>query len=192
MYWRTIHCLCFAALFSALPGCASKGNASTSSSVSSVSTQQAPAPAGKAQTATNAKASSSSNARTAGGTLPGMNDKGEVIDSSKVEAGNGTKVTVGDVEGEITGKPAPGSKFSKLKIGMSVKQVTDLLGQPSDRGAYVTGKAFIPFYFGGDRHRYEAVYKGAGRLIFAGGAIGEWGSGYLIWIIHNPREPANR
>ena len=121
-----------------------------------------------------------------------MNAKGEVVDSSKVEGGNGTKVTVGEYEGEITGKAAPGSKFNKLKIGMSMKQVFDLIGQPSDQGAYVTGKAFIPFYFGGDRHRFETVYKGTGRLIFAGGGFGDWGSGHLIWIIHNHNEPAYR
>lgn len=123
----------------------------------------------------------------------GMNDKGEVIDSSKVEAGSGTKVKgIGDWEGEITGKPAPGSKFTQLKIGMSMKQVTDLAGQPTDQGAYVTGKAWIPFYFGSDRHRYEMVYKGQGRLIFAGGGMGDFTSGNLIWIIHNATESGYR
>jgi hypothetical protein len=64
-------------------------------------------------------------------------------------------------EGEISGKPAPGSKFTRLQIGMSMKQVTDLIGQPTDQGAYVTGKAWIPFYYGSDRYRHEAVYKGS-------------------------------
>ena len=77
---------------------------------------------------------------------PGMNERGEVIDSSKVESGSGTKVKgLGDWEGEITGKPAPGSKFTKLQIGMSMRQSVDLAGQPTDQGAYVTGKAWIPF-----------------------------------------------
>jgi hypothetical protein len=31
----------------------------------------------------------------------------------------------------------------------------------------VTGKAWIPFYYGGDTHRMEARYKGQGRVIFA-------------------------
>ena len=74
-------------------------------------------------------------------TGPGMNERGEVVDVKKVEAGYGQKVKgVGDWEGEITGKPAPGSKFTPLKIGMSAKQVTDIVGQPTDQGAYVTGK----------------------------------------------------
>ena len=30
---------------------------------------------------------------------------------------------------EITGKPAPGSKFTQLQIGMPMKQVTDIIGE---------------------------------------------------------------
>ncbi|MEY4561552.1 MAG: hypothetical protein RLZZ618_829, partial [Pseudomonadota bacterium] len=66
-------------------------------------------------------------------------------------------------EGEIVGTPAPNSKFTQLKFGMGMKQVTDIIGQPTDQGAYITGKAFIPFYFGGDRYRHELAYKGQGR-----------------------------
>lgn len=124
---------------------------------------------------------------------PGMNERGEVVDSSKVESGHGQKVKgLGDWEGEITGKPAPGSKFTRLQIGMSMKQVTDLAGQPTDSGAYMTGKAWIPFYFGSDRHRFEMVYKGQGRLIFAGGSLGNFTGGNLIWIIHNASEGGYR
>lgn len=124
---------------------------------------------------------------------PGMNEAGQVVDSSKVEAGYGQKVKgLNDWEGEITGKPAAGSKFTKLQIGMPMKQVTDLIGQPTDQGAYATGKAWIPWYFGSDRHRYEMVYKGQGRLIFAGGSLGDFTSGNLIWIIHNASEGGYR
>ncbi|SMQ97805.1 hypothetical protein PD885_00537 [Xanthomonas fragariae] len=81
------------------------------------------------------------------GTPAWMNADGEVIKSSDVEAGYGETVKgANDYEGEITGKPAPGSKFTQLKIGMPMKQVTDLIGQPTDQGSYVTGKAFIPFF----------------------------------------------
>ena len=123
---------------------------------------------------------------------PGMNNRGEVIDSKKVEAGHGQKVKgIGNWEGEITGKPAPGSKFTALQIGMGAKQATDIAGQPTDQGAYVTGKAFIPFYFGADRHRFEMTYKGMGRLIFAGSG-GLDSSSNLIWIIHNANETGYR
>ncbi|HWK46450.1 MAG TPA: hypothetical protein VNT30_17145 [Stellaceae bacterium] len=124
---------------------------------------------------------------------PGMNSNGEVIDASKVESGYGQKVKgLHDYEGEITGKPAPKSTFTQLQIGMSIKQVTDLIGQPTDQGAYITGKAFIPFYFGGDRNRFELVYKGQGRLVFAGGSFGNLSGGNLIWIIHSATEPGYR
>jgi hypothetical protein len=95
-------------------------------------------------------------------------------------------------EGWITGTPAPDSKFTKLEIGMGIKQVTDIVGQPTDQGSYMTGKAWIPFYFGSDRHRTELVYKGQGRLIFAGGAMGDFSSGNLIGIIHNAQESGYR
>jgi hypothetical protein len=127
------------------------------------------------------------------GTPPGMNAQGEVVDSKLVGAGSGQRVKgIGNWEGEITGKPARGSNFTKLQIGMSMKQVADIIGQPTDRGAYVTGKAWIPFYFGSDRHRYEFVYKNQGRLIFAGGSLGDLSGGNLIWIIHNANEPGYR
>ena len=125
---------------------------------------------------------------------PGMNSAGEVVDSKLVQAGFGQKVKgLEDWEGEITGKPRPGSKFAQLQIGMSTQQVMGLLGQPSDQGAHPTGKAFIPFYFGSDKFRHEVVYKGQGRLLFASGAAFGWGGGgNLIWIIHNANEGATR
>jgi hypothetical protein len=115
-----------------------------------------------------------------------------VTDSTKVEAGQGTQVKgINDWQGEISGVPAANSRFAKLKIGMSQKQVADLIGEPTDQGAYVTGKAFIPFYFGSDRSRWEMIYKGQGRLIFSNQS--GFGSGfYLTWIIHNSNEPGYR
>jgi hypothetical protein len=128
-----------------------------------------------------------------GTAFPGMNSNGEVIDASKVESGHGQKVHgINDYDGEITGIPAPNSKFTQLQIGMGMRQAIDIAGQPTDQGAYVTGKAFIPFYFGGDRHRFELVYKGQGRLIFAGGSLGNYTGGNLIWIIHCATEPGYR
>jgi len=147
----------------------------------------APAPAAAAATTTAAAASN-------GAAKPGMDARGYVIDSSKVESGSGRTVKgINDYEGEITGIAAPNSKFTRLQIGMSWKQVTDLIGEPTDSGAYITGKAWIPFYFGGDRHRLEATYKGQGRLIFAGGnGFSGIGSGNLIWIINSANETGYR
>jgi hypothetical protein len=125
---------------------------------------------------------------------PGMNANGEVVNSKLVEAGYGQKVKgLDDWEGEITGKPRAGSKFANLKIGMSAQQVLGMLGQPDDQGSHPTGKAFIPFYFGSDKYRYEVVYRGQGRLIFSSGAAFAWGgSAHLTWIIHNANEGTTR
>ena len=157
-----------------LAGCQSTSSPGSSSSSSS-STAAAPAPAAASNKIG-----------------PGMNARGEVVDSSKVEAGYGQKVKgVGDWEGEITGKPAPGSKFTRLQIGMSRQQVLDIVGQPTDQGAYVTGKAWIPFFFGADRYRHELAYKGQGRLVFAGSG-GFDSNAHLIWIIHNASDSGYR
>ena len=115
-----------------------------------------------------------------------------VTDSAKAVAGEGTQVKgINDWQGEISGIPAANSRFTKLKIGMSEKEVTDLLGKATDEGGYVTGKAFIPFYFGSDRLRYEMVYKGEGRLILAQGSMGG-SQAFLIWIIHNANDRGYR
>lgn len=148
-----------------------------------------PAPAPRAERT----APASAGAGTVGAGKPGLDARGNVVDSSKVESGSGRTVKgINDYEGEITGNPAANSRFTRLQIGMPAKQVTDLIGQPTDQGAYLTGKAWIPFYFGGDRHRFELVYKGQGRLIFAGGGVGDFSSGNLIWIIHNASEGGYR
>ncbi|RIX78906.1 hypothetical protein [Acidovorax cavernicola] len=159
----------------ATAGCASRGG-----SGSQPAAAPAPAPAAAAPAAPS-------------GSKAGMDARGNVVDSSKVEAGSGRTVKgLNGFEGEITGNPARNSKFARLQIGMSTKQVTDLAGQPTDQGAYITGKAWIPFYFGSDRHRFEMTYKGQGRLIFAGGGMGDFSSGNLIWIIHNANESGYR
>jgi len=167
--------LTLAAAAALLAGCQSTSSPGSSSSSSSSSTTAAPAPAAASNKIP-----------------PGMNARGEVVDSSKVEAGHGQKVKgVGDWEGEITGKPAPGTKFTRLQIGMSRQQVLDIVGQPTDQGAYVTGRAWIPFYFGADRYRHELAYKGQGRLIFAGSG-GFDSNAHLIWIIHNASDTGYR
>ncbi|ANQ86005.1 hypothetical protein [Azoarcus olearius] len=93
----------------------------------------------------------------------------------------------GSFEGEIWGTPAKNSKFTSLQIGMSQAEVEDKIGRPSDMKSYVTGKAWIPFYFGNDGHRFETFYKGQGSLIYTGGGIGG-GRGQLVGINHDASE----
>jgi hypothetical protein len=124
---------------------------------------------------------------------PGMDADGNVTDPSKVESGYGTSVKgLGDWEGEVTGNTVAGSRFAQLQIGMPMRQVMDILGRPTDEGSYITGKAFIPFYYGSDRYRYELVYKGQGRLIFAGGSINEHSGAHLTWIINSAADSGYR
>ena len=84
-------------------------------------------------------------------------------DKQKMESSDGS------FTGEIIGVPAVGSKFSKLKIGMSQAQVASIVGHPTDQKSYSTGKAWIPFAgaFSGDTYRLEAYYKNEGRLVYA-------------------------
>jgi hypothetical protein len=151
---------------------------------------------GCAQTGGTASTRPDSNAESGSKSIkigPGMNAAGEVIDATKVESGYGQKVKgINDFEGEITGIAAPNGKFSQLQIGMGIRQATDIAGPPTDQGAYITGKAFIPFYFGSDRSRFELLYKGQGRLIFAGGSVGNLSGGNLIWIINSATETGYR
>jgi len=73
------------------------------------------------------------------------------------------------VEGEIVGKPAAGSKFAKLKIGMTLSQVEQLIGPPTKQWTHPTGKASIPFYFGPDRWVLQYSYKHEGVLTINSG-----------------------
>lgn len=122
---------------------------------------------------------------------PGLDRQGRVLDSSQVQRGWGRTVQGLDGwQGEIVGEPAPGSAFSRLQIGMSIEQARALLGAPSYQGAYVTGKVWIPFFFGSDRHRFELVYAGQGRLLFAGGTLTDPSRSNLIMVVHNANESA--
>jgi len=66
----------------------------------------------------------------------------------------------GSFNGEIIGD-YQNSPFSALKIGMS--------NMPADHKIRQTSKAWIPIAgaFSQDQYRFEAYYKGAGRLVYA-------------------------
>ena len=99
------------------------------------------------------------------------------------------------VEGEIVGNEIPGSPFTKLEIGMSQKQVTDILGSKvqddAECGQYFTGTSFIPFHFGGDKVRQECAYKGLGRLVFTNQSDFD-GKAVLIKIEYDASEDGYR
>src|SRR5262245_55200805 len=66
----------------------------------------------------------------------------------------------------VEAPPPASSPLSKVQVGMSTREVENLLGAPTDENAYVTGKAFIPWHFGPDHTRRAYFYKGMGRVVF--------------------------
>lgn len=62
------------------------------------------------------------------------------------------------------------ARFEKLRVGMYSSEVNEVLGRaPDDYHTYESGKRWIPFYFGKDAVRLQALYKGEGCLIFSVG-----------------------
>jgi hypothetical protein len=88
----------------------------------------------------------------------------------------------GQFDGEIVGTPAASSKFSKLQIGMTMREVQGLIGVADDMYRHETGKRWIPFYFGNDSQRFQVLYKGEGCLTYTGGNVFGGGENELIRI----------
>ncbi|MDB5840149.1 MAG: hypothetical protein JWQ23_2101 [Herminiimonas sp.] len=54
----------------------------------------------------------------------------------------------GKFKAEKIGNQASGCKFSKVQIGMTMGEVSALIGAPDDMARHETGKRWIPFYAG--------------------------------------------
>jgi hypothetical protein len=72
-------------------------------------------------------------------------------------------------EAEAPKIPIPAdSPFAKIKEGMGYDEVISILGQPTTPPySYQTGKAWIPFHYGGDNWRRRAHWKGLGAITFS-------------------------
>jgi hypothetical protein len=93
----------------------------------------------------------------------------------------------GSFSGEVIGTPAPDSKFAKLQIGMSMSEVQETLGRSPDRWhTYESGKRWIPFYFGNDARRMQALFKDEGCLILTDGNVWGGAGGDVIQIEADP------
>jgi hypothetical protein len=77
----------------------------------------------------------------------------------------------GRFDGEVSGTPAPESRFAKIKIGMELEQVHKLIGEPDQLYSHDTGKTWIPFYFGADGRRVVTLYRGEGCLTYSAGGV---------------------
>lgn len=82
--------------------------------------------------------------------------------------------------------PPAGSPLAKVELGMNDSQVRKILGDPDDSNAYMTGKAWIPWYYGSDTHRTDWMYRGKGRVVFSRNRYS--GSLKVIKVLHNPNE----
>ena len=107
--------------------------------------------------------------------------------STKTAENTPAKAKENRPEGEIVGTPAKNSKFAKLKIGQTYRQVSELIGAPDDLTRHETGKRWIPFYYGGDAQRMEVYYKGEGCLTYTGGNVFGGGGNELLRINVDPK-----
>ncbi len=62
--------------------------------------------------------------------------------------------------------PVPGTPLARVEMGMSEGQVRNILGEPTSQNSYMTGKAWIPYYYGSDTSRMDYKYKGVGVVVF--------------------------
>ncbi len=115
---------------------------------------------------------------------------GNTASSAPAPSTSGARVVKskdGRYDGEIVGTPAASSKFAKLQIGMTMREVTTLIGAPDDMIRHETGKRWIPLYFGNDAQRLQVLYKGEGCLTYTGGNVFGGGGNELLRITVDPK-----
>lgn len=78
------------------------------------------------------------------------------------------------------------SPLSGVRLGMTDTDVRRLLGNPDRSNAYMTGKAWIPFYYGSDTHRADWMYGGKGRVVFSRNRYS--GGLKVVQVLYNPSE----
>jgi hypothetical protein len=69
---------------------------------------------------------------------------------------------------------------------MQMEEVTALIGGPDNMIRHETGKRWIPFYFGSDAQRIQALYRGEGCLTYTAGNVFGGGGNTLIRITATP------
>ena len=103
------------------------------------------------------------------------------------QGGGGTTSSSGNARAKTTYSDAPAdSPLSKITLGMNDAEVRKILGDPDNSNAYMTGKVWIPFYYGPDTHRSDWMYRRKGRVVFSRNRYS--GGLKVIRVLHNPRE----
>jgi len=82
--------------------------------------------------------------------------------------------------------PPAGHKLAKVTLGMNDTQVRAIMGEPDQANAYMTGKAWIPFYYGPDTARSDWMYFGQGRIVYSRNRYS--GGLKVIQVVYNPKE----
>jgi hypothetical protein len=110
-------------------------------------------------------------------------------------ASDGAQEPSSSTAGGEAAKPAPqkgvappsGHPLAKVEMNMAPSQVQEIMGAPTNTKSYITGKSFIPWYFGSDSgSRVEYAYKGQGRVVFA---VNRWsGQQKVLRIDYDPNE----
>lgn len=92
------------------------------------------------------------------------------------------KINQGNVGNSTPGK----QKINVIREGMSMGQVHDLLGEPTDTFSHITGNAFKPFNFGQkDVSRTVFLYRGQGRVVFSNSG---YNNARVLEVIIDPTE----
>ena len=65
----------------------------------------------------------------------------------------------------------------------------DLVGIPDDRAAYMTGKSWIPFFYGSDTSRENWFYADEGHIVFSRNRYS--GQLTVIHVVADPARDAN-
>jgi hypothetical protein len=116
------------------------------------------------------------------GLFMGCNSSGS--NGSSTQASNATPPSA------ATRPIPPDSIFAKVHMGQEMDEVFRTIGQPNFLSEpYQTGKAWIPFHYGGgDDVRRAAHYKGVGIITF--GNDSAYTSGFsVVDISYDPNEP---
>ncbi len=82
--------------------------------------------------------------------------------------------------------PPPSARIAGVKLDMNDIDVRKIMGEPDNANAYMTGKAWIPFYYGPDTARTDWMYKGQGRVVFSRNRYS--GGLKVIRVLYNPNE----
>jgi hypothetical protein len=91
-----------------------------------------------------------------------------LLGCSILGCGSSSSSSTQEPEVPVVSKPIPpDSPFTKIKAGMASDEVFAAIGRPTSEDTYQTGKAFIPFHYGGDNVRMAAHYKGQGIITFS-------------------------